>query len=112
MRFLLNFGWLGWRRWWCSGSRRRFGWPLFFSTDPTFHADLAVNRVGLSKTVINWRAQRVEWNFSLPVPFGTRNLSAVQSTGGTKLYPLCAKIHCRLHGFLHRAPVSNAAFNL
>src|SRR5262245_33357463 len=111
-RFLLNFSRFGWRRRRSSRSWWRFGWPLFFSTDPTFHADLAVNRVGLSKTVINRGAQRVEWNFSFAVPFRTRNLSAVQSTGATELDPLSAKIHCGLHGFLHRAPISNAAFNL
>src|SRR4029077_16792195 len=85
---------------------------LFFSTDPTFYADLAVNCVGLSKTVIDRRAQRVQWNFSLAVPFRTRNLSAVQPTGATEFNPLRAKIHCCLHGFLHRASISDAALNL
>src|SRR5262245_17340991 len=111
-RFLLNFSRFGWRRRRSSRSWWRFGWPLFFSTDPTFHADLAVHRIGLSKTVINRGAQRVEWNFSFAVPFRTRNLSAVQSTGATKLDPLSAKIHCSLNGLLHRAPISNATFNL
>src|SRR6187551_2250031 len=82
-RVLLNFSWLGWRRWWRDRSRRRFGWPLLFSTDPTFHTNLSVNRVGLSETVIDRRTQRVQWNFSLAVPFGSGNLSAIQSTGAT-----------------------------
>src|SRR4030095_14997945 len=96
--FLLNFSRLRWRRWTRSRGSGRFGGPLFFSTNPTFHSDLAINRIGLSKTVINRGAQRVKWNFPFPVPFRTRDLSAIKSTGGTDLDPFRAKIHRCLHG--------------
>ena len=61
------------------------------STDPTFYANFSVNRVGLGKAVINWRAQRVQWNFPFPVPFRTRNLSAVQSPEERILIPSAPK---------------------
>src|SRR5437773_2717348 len=100
-----------WRRW-RSRSRRYFGRPLFFLTNPTFHADLAVNCVCLCKTVIDWRAQRVQRNFSLAIPFRARNLGAIETPRASEPNALGAKILRSLHRLFHRAAIGDAALDL
>src|SRR5215470_3999410 len=53
--------------------------------DPAFHSNDAVRRVGLSKSVINIGAQRVQRQAPLQIPFGPGDFRAIQSTADTHL---------------------------
>src|SRR6266508_6165449 len=107
--FSLDFDRLGWRWWrWCSRLRRWF----FLFTHPTFHADLAIDRVCFCKAVIDRRAQGVQRNFSLPIPFRARNFCAIEPARTPQANSLRAKIHRGLYGFFHRAAIGNAPLDL
>src|SRR5438094_1455660 len=97
-----------WRGRWHGWLSRRF----FFLTDPAFHADLAVNRVGFGETVINSRPKCVQRNLAFTIPFRTRDLRAIETPRATQANPIRAKIHRRLHRFFHRAAIRDPAFNL
>src|SRR3990167_8739429 len=80
--------------------------------DPHLHADLAVRRLGLGKTVIDVGAQRMQRHATLAVPFGARDLGAVQAAGDHDLYAQRAQPPGIGHRAFHGAAEHDALFQL
>src|SRR5207302_3254241 len=98
-----------WRRW---RQRSRLGRWLLLLTDPTLHSDFSVNGIGFGKPVIDRCSQRVQRNFAFPIPFRARNLRTIKPARRTEPNSFGAKIHRRLHGFLHCTAISNPPLDL
>src|SRR5215471_12865350 len=62
--------------------------------DPALHANDSVSRVGFSEPVVHVRAQRVQRQTSLQIPFRARDFRAVQSSTDANLDSLCSKTQC------------------
>src|SRR5262244_3388888 len=85
---------------------------VFTLVDPAFHADHAVRGLRLRCTEINIRAERLERQASLQVPFFAGDFRTVQAAGNTDFDSLAAETQSRVHRFAHRAAESNALFEL
>src|SRR5690606_34782044 len=79
---------------------------------PNLDADDAVRGLGFGSAVVNISAQRVQRNATFAVPFGTSDIGTTQTA--TNVHADAAGAHAdrRLHGALHGATESHAAFEL
>src|SRR5215472_13147255 len=75
----------------------------FALEDPDLDADDAIGRLGFGEAVIDVGAQRMQGYPTLAVPFGARDLDAIQSSRAHDLDALRAEPHRVLHRALHRA---------
>src|SRR6266566_5779891 len=98
-----------WRTWWW---RSRLGCRFFLLTDPTFHPNFAVNRIGLGESIIDCCPQRVQGYLAFPIPFRPRDLRAIETPRTSKPNPLRTEIHRGLHRFFHRTAICDAPLNL
>src|SRR6266852_5928672 len=80
--------------------------------DPALHADHSVRRVGFRGPEINVRAQRLQRQPPLQVPFLARDFRSVQPPCHAHLDAFAAKAQRRIHRFAHRAPERHAFFEL
>src|SRR5215475_9417216 len=80
--------------------------------DPDLHAAGAVGGEGGSDAIVDVRAQRVQRNAALAIPFHARDLGAAETARAVDANAAGPKPHRRLHGALHCAPERNAALEL
>src|SRR6266849_903968 len=80
--------------------------------DPALHADHSVRRVGFRGPEINVRAQRLQRQPPLQVPFLARDFRSVQPPCHAHLDAFAAKTQRRIHRFAHGAAESYALFQL
>src|SRR5437870_1300303 len=85
---------------------------LLAAIDPNLYSDDAESRSRLSKSVIDIRAQRVKRKPALQVPFGARDLGAIQPSRHANLDPLRAKPLSVLDRSPHRSPESDSLLEL
>src|SRR5206468_5384164 len=79
---------------------------------PYLDADDAIRRARLGKTVVDVGAQRVKRHAPFAIPFGARDLDAVEASRAHDLDALCTQAHRVLHRALHRAPEHDRLFEL
>src|SRR5713226_4625098 len=79
---------------------------------PALHADDAVRGVRLRETEIDVRAQRLQRQAALQVPFFARDFRAVQAPGHAHLNAFAAKAQRGVHCLPHRAAKGHALFQL
>src|SRR5262249_41447287 len=70
------------------------------------------DRICFSEPVIDRRAQGVQRNLSLAIPFRARNFSSVEPTRTAQPNSFCAKVYRSLHGFLHGTAIGNPPLDL
>src|SRR5229473_4477105 len=85
---------------------------VFALVDPALHANHAVRGVGFRSTEINVRAQSLERQPPLQVPFLARDFRAVQPACHPHLDAFAAKTQRRIHRFAHRAAERHPLFEL
>src|SRR5882757_2965981 len=85
---------------------------VFALVDPTLHANHAVRGVSLRETEIDIRAQGLQRQTALQVPFFAGDFSAVQATGHAHLDAFAAEAQRGVHRFTHRAAKGHALFEL
>src|SRR3989449_4954471 len=85
---------------------------VFALIDPALHADDAVGGIGLREAEIDVRAQRLQRQPPLQVPFFARDFSAIQTARHTHFDPLAAETQRRIHRFAHCAAKGHALFEL
>src|SRR5438445_2132957 len=85
---------------------------VFALIDPALHADYAVGGVGLRKSEINVRAQGLQRQAPLQVPFFAGDFRAVQPAGDAHLDAFAAETQRGVHRFAHRAAKGHALFKL
>src|SRR5712664_3638380 len=106
-----------------SGLRRRYPFALLLQlgsalrnvfplVDPALHANHPVSRVGLRETEIDIRAQGLQRQAALQVPFLAGDFRAVQAAGHAHLDALATEAQRGVHRFAHRAAESHALFEL
>src|SRR6266568_866853 len=85
---------------------------VFTLINPALHADHAVRGVGFCRAEINVRAQRLQRQPSLQVPFLARDFRAVQAACHAHLDALAAEAQRRIHRLAHRPAEGHALFEL
>src|SRR5256885_1488783 len=85
---------------------------IFALIDPALHADDAVRGVGFGSTEIDVRAEGLQGQTALQIPFFAGNFRAVQAAGNANLDAFAAKAQRRVNGFAHGAAESYALFEL
>src|SRR5579862_317659 len=80
--------------------------------DEDLHADRAVSGLRLGKSVLDLGAQRMQRHATLAIPFGARDLGAVQAARACDLDALGPQAHGVLHGALHGAAEHHAFLQL
>src|SRR5262249_6705722 len=80
--------------------------------NPALHTDDSIGGVSLGETIIDIRAQCVQWKPALQIPFGTRDFCAVQAAAHADLDALRTETQCRINGLSHRAAESDSLFQL
>src|SRR5437016_1790312 len=85
---------------------------IFALIDPALHANHPISRVGFRGPEINVRAQRLQRQPSLQVPFLARDFRTVQPACHAHLDAFAAEAQRRIHCFTHRAPKGHALFQL
>src|SRR6266702_968392 len=85
---------------------------VFALIDPALHANHPVRRVRLREAEIDVRAQRLQRQPPLQVPFFARDFSAIQTPRHAHFDPLAAETQRRIHRFAHCAAKGHALFEL
>src|SRR6266481_2531034 len=85
---------------------------VFALVDPALHANHSVSRVGFRGAKINVRAQRLQRQPPLQVPFLAGDFRAVQPAGHAHLDALASEAQRRVHRFAHRTAEGHALFQL
>src|SRR5271168_967342 len=91
---------------------RSFLRHVFALIDPALHANHAVSGVGARHAEIDVRAERLQRQPPLQIPFFTGDFRAVQAAGDAHLDAFAAETQGRVHGFAHGAAESHALFEL
>src|SRR5678815_54883 len=91
---------------------RRLGIKNLAAINPNFHSDLTEGCLGLSKTVVNIRSQRMQWQLSLQVPLASGDFSTIQATANFHLDTLGAKTQRLFNGLTHRTSKRDTLFQL
>src|SRR5205085_9709702 len=92
-------------------ARRLRRQPLTF-IEPGLHTDLAVGRARLGEAVIDVRAQCLQRQLAVEIPFRARDFRAVQPPGHADLDAARAEPQRRLDRLTHRAAECHALFQL
>src|SRR5882762_8543579 len=85
---------------------------VFALVDPALHANHPVSGVGFRGAEIDVRAQRLQRQPPLQVPFLARDFRAVQTAGHAHLDAFAAEAQRRIHRLAHRAAEGHALFEL
>src|SRR5882762_3406616 len=85
---------------------------VFALVDPALHANDAVGGVSLSETEIDVRAQGLQRQTALQVPFFASDFRAVQPAGHAHLDAFAAEAQRGVHRFTHRAAKRHPLFKL
>src|SRR5579871_648184 len=70
---------------------------------PSLDADHTVSSLRLGKAVIDIRAQGVQRQLPLQIPFAARDLSAIQTARNPHFDTFATETERRIHGFAHGA---------
>src|SRR5450631_2673239 len=106
------------RPFWCFGRRNggrerlRVVRQHFTLEHPDLDADDAIRRLRFGETVVDIRAQRVEWHASFAIPLAACDFDAVQTPRAHDLDSLRAEAHRVLHRALHGAAEHDALLEL
>src|SRR5438128_7138359 len=80
--------------------------------NPALHSDNSVCRVRLRESVVDIRAQRVQRQPALQVPFGPRDFRPVQTAANANLDSFRPEPESRIHRLSHRAAESDSLLEL
>src|SRR6516162_8014332 len=83
--------------------RHRVVLEHFAFEDPDLHADDAIGGLGFSESVVEVRAQRVQWHAALAIAFHARDFGPAEAAGDADPDALGAEAHGALHRTFHGA---------